>query len=112
MNMESIVKSDIFFFVTTICVFIITALIVMILSNVLHIAKSVREIVDKAKGEADGIASDIAAFRAMIRDSQFGLKPLLESLKKKKSEVEKTARAKVRKIKKKVSEMTNDINNE
>jgi hypothetical protein len=107
--MESVVKSDIFFFVTTVCVFVVTALLVMILSNVLYITKNIRAILDTVKGETDGLAGDFAAFRAMLRENQFGLKPVMESLKKKKAEVEKTASAKVRKVKKKVSEMANDI---
>lgn len=107
--MESIVKSDIFFFVTTICVFIVTALLVMILVNVLHVTKRVREILDKVKGETDGIAKDISAFRAMLRENQFGLKPILEALKKKKTETEKTVRAKVRKVKKAVVQMAEDV---
>ena len=110
--MESIVKSDIFFFVTTICVFIITALLVMILVNVLHITKNVREVVDKIKEETDGITNDIAAFRAILRENQFGLKPILEALKKKKGEVVKTARARVKKVKKAVVHMAEEIKNE
>jgi hypothetical protein len=111
-GMESIVKSDIFFFVTTICVFIVTALLIMILSNVLHITKSVMEIIDRVKGEADGMANDVAAFRAMLRENQFGLKPILESLKQKKAEVVKTARVRVRKVKKAVAKMAEDIKDE
>jgi septal ring factor EnvC (AmiA/AmiB activator) len=107
--MESIVKSDIFFFVTTICVFVVTALLVMILANVLHITKSAREILDKVKGEAEGITSDIAAFRAALRENQFGLKPLMDALKKKKTETEKIVRAKARKVKKAVTEIAKDI---
>jgi F0F1-type ATP synthase membrane subunit b/b' len=110
--MESIVKSDIFFFVTTICVFIITALLVMILVNVLHITKSVREILDKVKEEADGIVNDIAAFRTNLRENFFGLKPILESFKKQKNEVVKKAKARVRKVKKSVTDFAKDVKNE
>lgn len=110
--MESIVKSDIFFFITTICVFIITALLVMILVHVLHITKNVREMVDKVKEETDGITNDIAAFRAVLRENQFGLKPILEALKNKKTEVIKTARTRAKNVKKAVISMAEDIKNE
>lgn len=71
-----------------------------------------REILDRVKGEADGVANDVAAFRAMLRENQFGLKPIMESLKKKKTETEKTVRAKVRKVKKAVVKIAEDIKSE
>ncbi|MBI2120078.1 MAG: hypothetical protein HYT94_00460 [Parcubacteria group bacterium] len=102
--MESIVKSDIFFFITTVCVLVITVFVVMILLNVLRVTRSVREIAEKAKGEAEGFASDIAAFRAMLRENQFGLKPLREAFRRKKSATEKRAR----KVKKAAEDIINN----
>jgi len=84
--MESIVKADIFFFVTTICVFVVTALLVMILSHVLHIVRTVRKTVDRIHGEAYGLANDFAELREEIRKNQFGLKPIFDGIKKKADE--------------------------
>ncbi len=110
--METIVKADIFFFVTAICVFVVTALLVMILSNVLHITKNIRDIFDTIQEETSGMANDIAALRAFLRENQFGLKPLLQSFEKKKNTVEKTARAQVKKAKKTVTKVVENIKNE
>ena len=80
--MESFAKSDAFFFITTICVFIVTALLVMILVEVLRIIKNVRHITDHLHSEAKNLASDFATFRAMLMDNQFGFKPIFDGMKK------------------------------
>jgi hypothetical protein len=80
--MESILKSDVFFFVTTICVFIVTALVVMILVEVLQMAKNVRHITDQLKGEVHNLTTDFAAFRVVLQDNQFGFKPIFDGIKK------------------------------
>jgi hypothetical protein len=85
--MESILKSDIFFFVTTICICAITALILMILSNILYIVKKFRKYVDlvgkqvdRVSDEADGFHNDLSALRSSLRESQFGLKPVFDAV--------------------------------
>jgi len=83
MHMESLVKSDIFFFISTICLLVITALIIMILSHVLHIVRKVRKAIDIFHCETDGIVEDFDDFRAMLRKNQFGLKPIFDGIKKK-----------------------------
>lgn len=84
----------------------------MILVNVLHVTKSVREILDRVKGEADGIMNDIADFRTNLRENLFGLKPILESFKKQKNEVAKKAKSRVRKVKKSITDFAKDVKNE
>ncbi|MFA5830840.1 MAG: hypothetical protein WC878_03360 [Candidatus Paceibacterota bacterium] len=81
--MESIVKSDIFFFITAICVFAVTALVLMILSHILHMVKILRNSLDRIHGETSGFLEDFASFRSLLRENQFGLKPIFEALKKK-----------------------------
>jgi hypothetical protein len=80
--MESILKSDIFFFITAICVFVVTALVVMILAEVLQIVKNIRHISDHLKGEASNLAADFAAFRVVLQNNQFGFKPIFDGIKK------------------------------
>lgn len=105
--MEALVKSDIFFFITTICIVVITVLVVMILLNVLRVTRNVREVVEKAKSEAEGFVSDIAAFRAMVRENEFGLKPIREAFRKKTAAVGK----RMRKAKKAVEDMKDEASN-
>jgi hypothetical protein len=80
--MESIIKADVFFFVTTIAVFLVTAILVMILVEVWRVSKNIRAITDKFRGEADNLASDFATFRATLVHHQFGLKPIFDGIKK------------------------------
>jgi hypothetical protein len=87
--MESLAKSDIFFFITTLCVFLITALLLVILWNVLRITKSLREIITRIKDETDGIADDIATLRTDIKENNFGFKPLLSFFRGKKARTTK-----------------------
>jgi hypothetical protein len=75
--MESIVKSDFFFFITTLCVLLITAFLLVIFWNVLRMTKSLREIITRIKDETDGIADDIAMLRNDIKENNFGFKSLL-----------------------------------
>lgn len=81
--MESLVKSDIFFFITTLCVIAITVLVIMILCHVLHIVRIARKTVDRVHGEAEGIADDFAELRETLKKNQYGLKPILDGIKKK-----------------------------
>jgi hypothetical protein len=81
--MESIVKSDIFFFITAICVFAVTALILMILAHILHIVRRLRNSLDRIHVETDGFLEDFSAFRSSLRENQFGLKPVFDAVKKK-----------------------------
>lgn len=93
--MESILKADIFFFITTACVVLITTLLVMILLHVLRIVRIFRKTVDRVYGEAEGLADDFANFREYMSKNQFGMKPIFDQIKKKtKSYTKKKARAK------------------
>lgn len=107
--MESIVKSDIFFFVTTLCVIAITVFLVMILINIFYITKNIRGILDTIQKETDDIENDIATLRTIIKENQFGLKPLLHSLKKKKEEVVNSAHVRVQKVQKAAAKITRDF---
>ena len=80
--MESILKSDIFFFVTTICVCVVTALVIVVLTEVIRILRDVRSVSDKIAGEADRFVSDFTTVHASLRESQFGLRPIIEAIKK------------------------------
>lgn len=81
----------------------------MILVNVLWIMQSVKEILNKMKDEADDIAREFAAFRVMAKETQFGLKPIIDSLRKRKIEMIKTTRIRVRKVKKAVADAAENI---
>ncbi len=80
--MESLAKSDIFFFITTVCVVAVTVLVVMILFNVLRIVRKARKTIDRIQNEADGFIADVSELRDTLRKNQFGLKPIFDEIKK------------------------------
>jgi hypothetical protein len=102
--MESILKSDVFFFVTTIAVFLVTAILIMILSEVLRIMQNIRLITDKFRKEADALVSDFGLLRATLHNNQFGLKPIFDGIKKATSAFSKNGQQKRKKKKASVFE--------
>ena len=78
--MESLLKSDIFFFITSLCVLAITALLLTVLWNVLHVVRRMRKHVDLFYNEIDGILHDVCNFRTTLRENQFGLKPVFDAI--------------------------------
>ncbi len=67
-------KSDIFFFVTTIAVILLTLLLLVLLAYIIKIAKNVKYISDKAKNEAGLIAQDLSDLRQNVKDNGAKLK--------------------------------------
>ena len=61
-------KSEIFFFVSTIAVFILTVFSAIALYYVLRILNDVRDISRKIKGEAFKITDDIEGFREIVKE--------------------------------------------
>ena len=55
----------------------------MILMHVLHIVKKVRKYFDCLSNEADGFLKDLSDLRVILRENQFGFKPVFEAIKTK-----------------------------
>lgn len=72
--METIMKSEIFFFITAIAVVILTILIGIIAAYLIRILKNVDDISKKAKDEAALIKEDVADLRQNIRDEGIRVK--------------------------------------
>jgi len=66
--MDAIAKSDIFFFITTVCVVLFTLVTLVVGAYVWTIIADVRYIVRKAKDGADEIADDLQAIRETLKD--------------------------------------------
>lgn len=69
---ESLIHADIFFFISSIALVIISIGLSISLYYVIRILRNVREITDKANMESDEIISDIRHLRRALRDE--GLK--------------------------------------
>jgi hypothetical protein len=66
--MNEFLKQDIFFFVTTIAVVILTLLLAILVIYLIKISRDVKYISQKAKHEANLISEDISELRQNIKD--------------------------------------------
>lgn len=66
--MEEVAKSDVFFFVTTLCVVVVTVVVVFVIAYSIRIITDVKYIVKKAKDETDEIVRDIRDAREIVKE--------------------------------------------
>lgn len=78
--MESVVKSDMFFFVTTIAVIVLTLVLVVALTYVIRIASDIKYIAKRAKQETDEIADDLKSARVALKEKGKTIGTILSSL--------------------------------
>ena len=72
--METIMKSEIFFFISSIAAVILTILIGIIAAYLIRILRNVDDISNKAKDEVDLIKDDVADLRQNIREEGIKVK--------------------------------------
>jgi hypothetical protein len=75
--MTSIIKSDIFFFITTIAVIIVTIGVVVALVYLVQILRDMRDLSRKAKDEGGKIIDGVSAYREEIYRRGFQINDLL-----------------------------------
>ena len=68
MNMESIVKSDIFFFVATITIIIVTVFLVAVLFYIVLILRDVKNISSRIREESKLFSEDLRTLRGNIKN--------------------------------------------
>ena len=73
-HMNDFLKQDIFFFVTTIAVVILTILLAILIAYLIKISNDVRYITTKAKSQADLISEDISNLRTDVKEHGAKLK--------------------------------------
>ncbi len=78
--MESLIKADIFFFVTTIAIACVSTVLIVISVYIVKILREVFKIAEKAKMETDNIVSDIRDLRETIREEGSKLKSISDLL--------------------------------
>ncbi len=74
--MTDFMKQDIFFFVTTVAVVILTILIGILVAYVIRIIRKIDYITDKAKQQTDLISEDLGELRQNIKEGGFKIKHL------------------------------------
>ena len=80
--MDTLIKSEIFFFITSIAVVILTILLGMAAVYLIRILRNVDDISKKAKDEAALIKEDVADLRQNIRDEGIKVKSFVNFFKK------------------------------
>lgn len=66
--MQAIVKSDVFFFITTVAVIIVTVLLAMVLVRFFQVLGNVKSISEKANEEVENIKGDFQKVRNHVQD--------------------------------------------
>jgi hypothetical protein len=66
--MESILKSEIFFFVATIALVLVSLIFFVMLAYAVRIVKNVRDISEIAKREAQLLSEDLNNFRTKVKN--------------------------------------------
>ena len=74
--METLIHADIFFFITTIWVIIISAILVVILWNVAFIVNDLRHISKKIREGSETLSQDLHDLHTIIRTEGAGIKPI------------------------------------
>lgn len=70
---DSLLKSDIFFVVTTVAVVLVTILVCILAIYLIMIARKVKDISGKAEQQADLISEDISELRGSLKQQGFKL---------------------------------------
>ncbi len=78
--METLAKSDAFFFITSIAVILLALMALVILFYGIRLARTAMIISRKIRTESDNISNDIAAIRAKVSEEGFGIKMLFKIL--------------------------------
>ena len=66
--MDVVMKSDIFFFITTICVVVLSLGGVVLLLYVINIARDIRKIVGRVRIEGEELMSDLKEARVLVKE--------------------------------------------
>lgn len=66
--MTEFAKMDIFFFITSVAVVLLTVLLAVLVIYIIKISNDIKYISGKAKNEADFIAQDLSELRQNIKD--------------------------------------------
>jgi ABC-type siderophore export system fused ATPase/permease subunit len=65
---ETLIHADVFFFITTIVLVLVSIGVLIALYYVIRILKNARDISDKIKSESTEVISDVKALRLAIKD--------------------------------------------
>lgn len=79
--METLIHADIFFFVSTIALGLVTVGLIIALIYIIKILRTVSRVSEKVKDESDEIIADIKNLRGNIKQQGFGLRNVKDIVK-------------------------------
>jgi hypothetical protein len=79
--METLAKSDIFFFVTTVAIMLLTVMGLIISIYLIRILSHASKVSKKIKDESENISRDIAIMRAKVHEEGLGVKTVFNVMK-------------------------------
>lgn len=77
--MTEVMKSDVFFFVTTIAVVAVSVALVVAIIYVIRILRDAKELSAKAREEGTALLDDISEVREKVKSKSFGFIEILQS---------------------------------
>lgn len=78
--MEGVLKSDIFFFVTTICIVLVTLFVIFLIIHALSILADVKQLSKKFKEEGQEFINDAKEMRIALREKGNSLLGLVSAI--------------------------------
>jgi biopolymer transport protein ExbB/TolQ len=76
--MDQLIHADIFFFITSIAVVLITAILLVVLVYLVRILRDVSQVTRKVKAESELISQDIAELRQNIKREGYRFKHFMD----------------------------------
>lgn len=74
--MNSLLKSDVFFFITSIAVVVIAILLTILIVYLIKVSRDIKYISQRAKTEADNIIDDVSKLRTNLKEQGGKIKDL------------------------------------
>lgn len=76
--MESFIKADIFFFITSVAVIVLAVLGAVLLGMMIAVLNEVRKIASRTRREVEGLYKDVHAIRAEVREGASAVRAGIE----------------------------------
>lgn len=76
--METLIHADIFFFITSIAVVILTILLAVILAYAIIVFRNLKKVSEQVKRQAQNLETDIDTLRQCVKSQGLGLKLLFK----------------------------------
>lgn len=76
--MQEFMKADVFFFVTTVSVILVTVGIIAALYYIIKILRNVRDVSDRVEAGSEVLSEDLSEFRLKVKSTGFSLRLLQE----------------------------------